>query len=100
MQICVVAYSRIIGLNNGTLSYNNGILKLTYGTSDAWNARTEVVFHCDPETATGSPSLEIESENFYSFSWYTAYACLPEAVTCSAMDSKIGLQYDLQRYSV
>lgn len=95
----VITCFRIIGLTTGTLSYHYGILKLVYGTNPAWRVRTEVVFHCDTGAGIGSPSLEIESESLISFAWSTAYACLPEAMACSALDPKTKVQYDLSRFA-
>ena len=89
---------RRIGKVNRTLLYHNGILKLIYWSTESQNVMTEIVFLCDAEVGIGSPFIESETSDLVIFVWRTAYACLPEAVSCSATDAKTGLKYDLSRF--
>jgi len=76
------------------------MLKLVYGTVKASAARAEVVFLCDTEAGIGRPYLEKDRDDLFLITWNTAYACLPEAVECSAVDQKTEQQYDISRFII
>jgi insulin-like growth factor 2 receptor len=86
------------------LSYYDGMLKLVYSGGDAYHTdppiarRTEIVFLCDIDAGDGHPQFETENNHTYTIVWYTAYACLPQAIECSVSDGKTGQRYDLSGY--
>jgi len=93
------------GVANKKLSYYDGMLKLVYTDGDSYNSApvnrsTEIIFLCDYAAGDGSPYFKAETDHTYIFEWYTALACLPPTVQCSAADEDRGLYYDLTRLAV
>ena len=91
------------GLANKKLSYYDGVLKLVYRGGDSYHSvppvsrSSEIIFVCDETAGDGRPHFKAETDHTYTFEWYTALACLPRTVACSAMDEEHGLYYDLTR---
>ncbi|XP_053567150.1 cation-independent mannose-6-phosphate receptor [Bombina bombina] len=94
--------SKVAGLANQNLTYENGLIMINYTDGDTchkiYKRSTLIIFSCD--RTEGQPVfLKETSECTYMFEWHTPLACPPlKPIDCSLKDSE-GNSYDLSSLS-